>query len=167
MKINAFVHQNLLGIAVKVALIDGMLFDFYEVHLLSTPHKTNPMTFSYIEPSKPYIFLSITGTAYMKQVLLEHCMESIEWLCSNITTTKRIDRHHTKSCQVKCIQANTEICHKLSNNQWIFIINIVFKKKEPREDIVTDLDTHSLEENCKAYIHFSILTTHRRRFCKS
>lgn len=94
MKINSFIKDQLLIIAVEIQLADNMLFELYEVFSLPTPHKTNPKLFSYIEPSKPYLLLSSTRTTYTQINTLENCNEyqKAEWLCEELTTAKRVEK---------------------------------------------------------------------------
>lgn len=72
MKINSFIKDRLLVVALEIPLTENMLFDLYD-YSLPTPHRNNPKLFSYIESSKPYLLLSVTRTTYTQPNNLEKC----------------------------------------------------------------------------------------------
>lgn len=90
-----------------------------------------------------------------------------QWLCGEITTTKRIEH---AICEVAlffktttAIPADTEICDRLSNNEWLFIISkpttlsILCNQRPTQEKTIQRIGTLRLQRNCKAYTEDAIL----------
>ncbi|XP_025832059.1 uncharacterized protein LOC112904948 [Agrilus planipennis] len=138
MKIKAFIKNELLVIAFEIPIVNSLLYDLYGLYPLFTPHQSDPYLFSYIEPSKPYILLSVTRTVFSSLNNLQKCQEYLpnQWLCDQVTISKRIDHpiceiqlffkevnHIPKNCQVKHIYADTELWHKINNNKWIYVLS--------------------------------------------
>lgn len=82
MEIKSFIKENLLVAVLDIPLSNVMLYDLYELHPLLTPHE-DPKLYSYIEPSKPYLLLSITRMVYSTMNSLQGCIEYVptQWFC--------------------------------------------------------------------------------------
>lgn len=178
MDITAFVKNGLLVIALKVPLVNSLNYDLYQVHPLFTPHKNDSKLFSYIEPTKSYLLLSLTRTVYSTINNLDECNEyrPTEWLCKEISTSKRTDAPTCemelflktttsipKTCQIKHLYADAEIWHRLSPSEWLYILskptslNIICKDEDPIEETINKIGILQLERNCRAYSDHVIL----------
>lgn len=177
LQIKSFIKDNLLVIALDIPLTNSVIYDLYEIHSLFTPHN-DPKFYSYIEPAKPFLLLSLTRTVYSTMNNLHGCQEYVphQWLCRRITTTKRIE-HATcevelffkttttipESCNVKHLYADTEIWNKVSNNEWLFIISkpttlsVLCNQTPTQEETIQRIGLLQLQPNCKAYTEDAIL----------
>lgn len=178
MNIKSFIRNNLLVITFDIPLVNTISYDLFEIHSLPTPHKNDTTLLSYIEPNKPYILVSVTRTVYSTLNNIQNCQEYLptQWLCRNIQTSKRVDQencqiqlffktriHIPKTCRIRHIFAEAEIWHKISDNQWLFIlskptsVNIICNTNKEYEEILQKVGIITLDTGCKAYIDYTVL----------
>lgn len=180
LRIKSFIKNNLLVVVIHIPLVNQLNYDLYQVHPLFTPHKNDSRLFSYVEPSKPYLLVSLTRTVYTTLNNLDECNEYLpnEWLCKEISTTKRIDTPDCemelflkstttipKSCSIKHLFADAEIWHRISPQEWLFILskptllNVLCKNKEPQEEVINKIGILQLDRDCHARSDHAILET--------
>lgn len=180
LEIKSFIKNNLLIVVIDVPLVNQLIYDLYRVHPLFTPHKNDSRLFSYVDPSNPYLLVSLSRTVYTTLNNLEECNQYLpnEWLCKEISTARRIDTPNCemelfskstteipRSCSVKHLFAETEIWHRLSPLEWVFILskptllNILCKNKEPQEEVLNKIGILQLDRDCHARSDHAILET--------
>lgn len=180
MEVGSYIKDGLLIISLKIPIVNALFYDLYEVHSLLTPHKNDPNLFSYIEPTSPYILISVTRTVYSNLNNLEDCQEFYpsQWICKEVSVARRIDHPSCemqlfsksttsipKTCQIKHLYAEVEIWHKLGLNQWIFVVskpttlNILCLNHTNHEEVITNMGILYLDSGCKAYSDYAILET--------
>lgn len=178
MEIQSFIKNNLLVVAIQIPLVNLLTYDLYQVHPLFSPHKNDSRLFSYIEPSKPYLLVSHTRTVYSSLNNIEECNQYLpnEWLCKEVSISKRTDTPNCeielflksttqipKSCKIKHLFADAEIWHRISAQEWLFVltkptsINIICSNNEPQEEIINRIGILQLDRNCRAYSDHAVL----------
>lgn len=179
MKVHAFVRKELFIIKFELPLTTTLTYELFKIHSLPTPHRSDPKLFSYIEPSKPFILVSLTRTAYSMLNDLNECLEYLpeQWLCEGVSTTKRADQPSCeiqlfskgtttipKTCEVKTIYADIALWHKTARNQWLYVLSnvttlsILCSDSSNHEETLRNMGLLELDNNCKAYTDDTMLT---------
>uniref|UniRef100_A0A6V7JSB9 Uncharacterized protein n=1 Tax=Bracon brevicornis TaxID=1563983 RepID=A0A6V7JSB9_9HYME len=163
----------------KIPLVKPMTYDLYQLYPLPI-QKDNSSYFSYIEPKKPYLLLSITKTQYATFSTLLNCHEyqPERYICSDLHTMKTTDQpscevllmsphisHIPEDCDIKTIKAIIETWQDININQWIYVLQrpttmtlICHEEKDIIEDVVIhQTGVITLADNCKSYTNLYFL----------
>lgn len=179
MTVNAFVSKELFIMSFEIPLVDTVVYDLFKIYALPAPHHNDLRLFSYIEPSKPYILISVTRTVYAMLNGLDKCTEYLpeQWLCKEVSTIKRKDQPTCEmelfykttisipqTCDVKTIYADMEIWHQTLPNQWLFVLSkpttltILCEGQLNHEEVLQKIGFLELENGCRAYTDNTMVT---------
>ena len=176
-KVGVIIKNKNLIFTIAIPLIEELPYSVYELVPLPISHNQSNI-YSYIQPDFTYLLISTNQVYYTQLQNLESCLQIdvkeyichikhvsrtvAEPICETILFTSIIKNLPT-SCKTQTIQANLEIWHYISNNEWIFITNQIL------ELTLTCSSTHledvelkftgiiRLEPECKGYTQSTIL----------
>lgn len=175
------VYSNrILIYAIKVPLVIKNIFEIYNLIPIPTL-TTKPNIYSYINPSIPYLLLSVTRSYYSEVTDLSKCQKSPpeEFICPNLivhliserpTCETDLKMSNPKTipsrCETKTIKSEVEIWHPLSSNQWLFImshpvsgtINCETMDRKIYDITLQKTGIFTLQSKCKCYTLTTLLT---------
>lgn len=178
-KISVVYDNTNLIFAIRIPLIKTQSFTLYK--LIPLPAKSNQSVFSYIDPTSPFLMLSITKTHYGQIKDISSCLElpHSNFLCPKPTiflTTQRpicevILRTQSVNqipddCRTRSIKAEMEVWHQLTPNQWLYVISDPVPATvscDPNVESIMDITLQGtgileLRTSCKAYTMTTSLT---------
>lgn len=176
-QLNIVCINNILIFNIKIPLIEETHYELYE--MLPFPAPLNPPnTYSYIQPSSPYILLSTNKVYYTLLQNLETCLsvDTSERICSIkhmtrtsgqptcestllTSTVKRIP----SSCQIHTTEPDFEMWHYIQNNEWIFTamhplqLTLTCSPTHIEDVELTSAGIIRLQPQCKGYTKTIVL----------
>ncbi|XP_044765738.1 uncharacterized protein LOC123321989 [Coccinella septempunctata] len=179
LEMKSFINKGLLVLSFNVPIVTKGKYEIYEILSAPVPHHEDPMLFSYIEPSTPYIVISREKTNYFNLNTLDKCFETLpnNYLCRHLYTMRKTNNNNQceiilfnervdvipKTCKIHNFIAELEIWHKLRNNQWFYSLSyptqlsIVCDDKSTRVEQISQIGLFELNPKCKAFTKTVIL----------
>ncbi|KAG4077865.1 hypothetical protein HA402_013799 [Bradysia odoriphaga] len=167
-RISCFYYKERLVFIIETPICDSLIFNLYRSLPLPVLHHES---YLYIEPSFPYVLLSINKMQYKQVKDLKGCQKITEedFLCeshtiystlenpsceSTLLTT--ISRKIPTSCKITKLHGIIYIWHELKFNQWLYVTSetdrlTIICKDRTYDEPVNGTGILTLNEKCTGY----------------
>lgn len=169
-ELKSFYYNERLIFVIEIPLSNPQIYNLYKI--IPLPITTTTNTFSFINPSSPYLAMATNKMTYLQLDNLDDCKPITEDdnICKTQTVYSTMERPSCETnlltstgkdlplnCRTSSMTGSMFIWHPLKFNEWIYAISkeerltIICKDNEIYDKTISNIGILSLSDTCRAY----------------